>query len=282
METGEANRPSGAGPEVTVLGAGTLIPDDDRRSAAHWVEAGGVRLLVDCGSGALHGTARYGLRWSQVSHIALTHFHTDHVGDLAPFLWALRHGSRPPRQQPLVLLGPPGTKSFLHRLAGAFGDFVIDPPFPLEVVELPRRGAWTSSDGLLHLESHPTPHTEESVAYRIELGGAAVGFTGDTGPSEDLGRFFAGVSLLLAECSLSDPTDLDNHLSPSTLAALARAAEPELLLVTHCYPDVPRSELPDLLQSLGYTGACAVAVDGMRTRVTRNSAELRGGFPTRE
>ena len=79
---------------LTILGSGNLLPDDLHRSPSHWVEEGDVRLLLDCGSGCLHGMARERLWWKAVSHIALTHFHADHVGDLSPILFALKHGVR--------------------------------------------------------------------------------------------------------------------------------------------------------------------------------------------
>ncbi len=258
--------------EVTVLGAGTLVPDDDHRSAAHWIQGDGFHLLLDCGSGTVHGAARHGVPWDQLTHLALTHFHTDHIGDVAPLLWALRHGCHPPREEPLIVLGPPGVRHLLKKLDSAFGDFVLDPGFPVEVHELPRRGRWSDPRGRFTLETHPTPHTEHSVGYRVEGPAGDVGFTGDTGPSAELAGFFSGVQLLLAECSIPDPTDLDNHLSPRSLATLALQAEPELLVVTHCYPELERDGLPDLLHRLGYTGEARVARDGLRLRVDRRAS----------
>src|SRR5688500_17296088 len=102
---------------VTILGSGTMLPDDLHHSPSHWVEFGDVRLLLDCGSGALHGMARGRLGWRGLSHLLVTHFHTDHVGDLAALLFALRHGVRPARQEPLVLLGPRGLAAHLAALA---------------------------------------------------------------------------------------------------------------------------------------------------------------------
>ncbi len=263
--------------DVTIVGSGTLLPDPQHSSAAHWVQGDRFRLLLDCGSGTVHGLARYGLPWHKLTHLAVTHFHTDHVGDLPALLWALRHGCGPERDEPLTLVGPPGVESFLDRVAAAFGDFVLDPGFSLTVEELPLRGRWSSHGDRFTLETLHVPHTDESVAYRVESGGACVGYTGDTGPSGELGSFFRGVDLLVAECSIPDPTELDNHLSPRTLADLARAADPELVVVTHCYPELDRTEVPDLLAASGYMGRCLPGVGGMRLRVSRGGVRVAEG-----
>jgi ribonuclease BN (tRNA processing enzyme) len=259
---------------VTVLGSGTLLPDPRHQSPSHWVEDGDVRLLLDCGSGALHGLARERLWWKGVSHVALTHFHTDHVGDLAPLLFALEHGVRPPRAERLVLLGPAGLEAHLDALAAAHGAYVREPGFPVEVVELASGERWADPGGRFTLLAHATPHTSVSLAYRFETAGGALGYTGDTGPSAELGPFFQGVHALVAECSLADPPELDNHLSPKRLVALANAAAPALLVVTHLYPPLRPHKLPALLREAGYAGPLVVARDGTAVEIADGEARL--------
>jgi ribonuclease BN (tRNA processing enzyme) len=262
---------------VTILGSGTLLPNDGRRSPAHLVEARDATLLLDCGAGTLHGFDRHRVPWRLITHVAISHFHTDHVGDLAPLLFALRHGVRPPREAALTLIGPPGLGAFLTKLAAAFGDYVADPGFPVEVVELSAGASWSDPGERITLTCHPTPHTETSLAYRVDQGGEALGYTGDTGPSDALADFFAGVPLLIAECSLEDPPSMDTHLSPRTLAALAARARPGLLVVTHLYPPLRPHRIPGLLRAAGYDGAVVVARDGTRILVRHGQAVLQEG-----
>jgi ribonuclease BN (tRNA processing enzyme) len=262
---------------VTVLGSGTLLPSEQHRSPAHLVEAGDARLLLDCGSGTLHGFDRHRVAWRRITHVAISHYHTDHVGDLAPLLFALKHGVRPPREEPLHLLGPPGFRAFVQRLAAAYGGYVTDPGFPLHVVELGRADVWEDPEGRFTLRCHGTPHTEESVAYRVSHADGDVAYTGDTGPSEALGDFFAGVELLIAECSLEDPPSMDTHLSPATLAAVAGRAGPDLLVVTHLYPPLRPHRIPQLLEAAGYAGKLVVAQDGTRVVVGEGRARLVEG-----
>jgi ribonuclease BN (tRNA processing enzyme) len=264
--------------KVTVLGSGTLLPDDRRHSPAHLVETDELLLLLDCGSGTVHGFDRHRVSWRRITHIAVSHFHTDHVGDLAPLIFALKHGVRPPRDAPLVLLGPTGLRAFLRNLAAAHGPFVQEPGFPVEVVELDGDGGrWADPTGRVTLAWHPTPHTEASLAYRVETGEGAVGYSGDTGPSEGVAAFLSGVALLIAECSLEDPPSMDTHLSPATLARLATRAAPDLLLVTHLYPPLRPHRVPEQVRAAGYEGPVVVAQDGTTVEVRGGRARLTEG-----
>jgi len=250
-------------PRFTVLGSGTLLPDDGRRSPAHLLEGPGLRALLDCGSGTLHGLERHGVDWRGLTHLVFSHYHADHIGDLAPLLFALKHGIRPERREPLTILGPAGLRDVLDGLGTAFGDWVEDPGFPLRVRELGREGSWEAGEGEIRLRLHPTPHTETSVAQRWEIGGRVVGYTGDTGPEPGLGSFFAGADLLVAECSVPDDSAMETHLTPSDVAELARAAQPGLLVLTHAYPPLAPEALPDLVWRAGYTGPVEAGRDGL-------------------
>ena len=247
--------------KLRILGSGTLRPDPLRGAPGYWLEAKGASILLDCGSGSLHTLARLGLGWEGVSLLLLTHFHTDHVADLAPLLFALKHGVEPARTHPLTILGPSGLRRHLKFLAEAHGAYVRNPGFPLEVEELSPGAPWTSADGSFRLWSYATNHTENSLAFRF-------GFTGDTGPDPGLGAFLEGVQLLVAECSNPDGEGLENHLTPSGLAALASIALPELLVNVHAYPPLDPEEVPDLLRGVGYFGRAIAGRDGMVIRLS--------------
>lgn len=253
---------------LTVLGSGTLVPDDDRRSAAHLVEVDGARILMDCGAGAVHGMDRFGVRWRALTHLLLSHFHIDHVGDVPALFHALKHGIRPARTDPLYVLGPAGTAAFLARVGKAFGDSVSEPGFPVEVVELgpPAEGfgeaRWTDRTAGFTVVAHPTRHTERSLCFRVETRHGTVGYTGDTGDDPAVGRFLSGVDVLVAECSLPDPPEVETHLTPVTVAALAERARPRLLLLTHLYPFLDPARTPAEVAEAGWKGVVRTAWDG--------------------
>lgn len=222
---------------LTVLGSGTVSPSATRTSASYWVESGGVRLLIDCGAGTLHRMATFGVDWFGTTHIALSHFHADHWGELPAFLFAQRWGADTPRTGKLSLFGPRGLKPRIQALAQAFGQWILSPGFPIEIVEIEPLERHELGPGTF-LECHRTRHTDESVAYSITDNDGRMVYTGDTGPSDDLAIWARGCDLLLSECSLPDDRAIDTHLTPAQAGRLARTADAARLVLTHFYPPV--------------------------------------------
>ena len=252
-------------PVLTVIGSGTLVPSGDRCSACHLLEVEESVLLLDAGPGAVHGMARHGKPWWRITHVVFSHYHTDHFGDLPHLLFALKWAAPSPRSRPLHVLGPPGLKERVQALRSAFGDFIVDPGFEVAYQEVDRRGGWDGHGfGAPSLSFLPVPHTDGSVAVRIAAGGGSLGYTGDTGPDPALGAFFRGVDLLVSECGHPDPPPSPSHLSPSSVAAMARSARPGVLVLTHLYPPLDCSSAPGLVQEAGYGGPVVCARDGQR------------------
>jgi ribonuclease BN (tRNA processing enzyme) len=248
--------------ELTVLGSGTVAPAAGRTAPAHWVSAGSVRLLLDCGAGVLHRAAQFGVDWPSVTHVALTHFHPDHWGELPMLLFALKWGTLPPRSTPLTLLGPAGLRTRLTVLAGALGDWVLDSGYDLEVCEMEPGDQMTLVEGVT-LEACKTPHTDESLAYAVRQGPTRLVYTGDTGQSDALARWARDCSLLLAECSLPDGQGISIHLTPSEAGALARAAHAHRLVLTHFYPAIEGTD-PASVAARAFGGEVIAAQDGDR------------------
>lgn len=252
---------------VTILGSGTVVADAAHVCASHYVEAGkDVRLLLDCGPGATHRMAGLGIGWAALSHVAVTHFHTDHIGDLPYLFFALTYGLARPRTEPLALFGPAGTMERLRALGDALGSFVLHPGVRLNVHEL-GGGHEAELEPGVRLRAFKTRHTDESIAYRVEADGRALGYTGDTGPDPELARWLSGVDTLVTECSLPDDPALDRHLTPTSVAELARIAAPHRLVLTHVYPQLDRHTLPTLVMAAGWAGDLIVAEDGTRLDV---------------
>jgi ribonuclease BN (tRNA processing enzyme) len=245
---------------LTTVGTGTAAPTAGRVQSGHLVDAGAVRLLMDCGSGIATRLADIGAPWQTISHLALTHFHADHVVDVPTLLYAWRYGQLPPRSLPLEIIGPPGTLRLLSGFAGVFGNGLLTLGFPISVRELtPETDADLGSDVVLRC--HKVPHTAESVAYSVERGGRRIVYTGDTGPDPALGDWARGCDVLLAECSLPEAMAMATHLTPRQCGSLGAAARPGTLVLTHFYPPV---ESVDIRGEVGeqFDGAVALATDG--------------------
>jgi ribonuclease BN (tRNA processing enzyme) len=245
---------------LTTIGTGTAAPHARRVSAAHLVETHDVRLLLDCGSGAVHRMAQLGIAWPTITHVALTHFHTDHIADLPQLITAWRWGQLPPRHDPVTLYGPPGTGALLERLAAVYGVSLLAPGFPLTVREIGADEVIRLPGGV-EMRTHAVPHAPESVAYSISEGTRRLVYTGDTGESEALGEWAADCDLLLAECSLPDTMAIREHLTPRQAGALAARARTARLVLTHFYPPVEAVDIRGQVAE-HYAGPCVCAHDG--------------------
>jgi ribonuclease BN (tRNA processing enzyme) len=248
--------------ELVTVGTGTVAPSAQRTAPCHWVARGDLRILLDCGAGALHRLAQFGLPWQQVTHVVLTHFHVDHFGELPLLVFALRHAAEPPRRDPLVILGPVGTVRLVKALAQGFGTWLLDPGFPIGILDV-REGDAFPLNADVALETCHVPHTAESVAVSITAPEGRLVYTGDTGPSEDLARFAANCNLLLAECSLPESQAIDTHLTPERAGELASRAAAAQLVLTHFYPPVETTD-PAAGARAQFAGSIAVAHDGDR------------------
>ena len=251
--------------KLTVVGSGTAAPEAGRVCPGFWVEADDERLLLDCGAGVVHSMARLAVDWPALDHLLITHFHNDHIGDIPMLLFALKHGVRPARTKALTIWAPRGIRERLRAMEAAFGDHVADPGFPVVIREVSARASFDV--GRVGVRASATPHTDVSLAYRLQQNGASLGYTGDTGPSEAVGAFMEGVDVLLAECSLPDELAIETHLSPSSLAELAARARPGRLVVTHVYPPLDAVGPVERIRAAGWDGPTVRATDGLEVDV---------------
>ena len=250
---------------LTTIGTGTISFAPHRVCAGHLVEAGTVRLLMDCGSGVVHRMAERGIDWWSITHVALTHFHLDHHADLPSLIFAWRYARIPRRKAPVEIIGPPGTAALVERLAAAYGDWVRSPEFPLAVRELAPGERVELPDGVT-IEARKVPHTEESVAYSIERGGRRIVYTGDTAFDPSLGVWAEGCDVLLCECSLPDAMAVATHLTPRQAGAIAAIASPRLLALTHIYPPLDDVDLAAEVGTL-FAGRVEACADGWSTEI---------------
>ncbi len=248
--------------ELVTVGTGTVAPSATRTAACHWVSRGRLKILLDCGAGALHRLAEFGLPWHEITHVVLSHFHPDHWGELPMLVYALKYTTVPARHEPLVILGPPGVVRLVKALAPGYGPWLLDPGFPIGILDV-RDGEPFPLDAEVNLETFPVPHTPESVALAVAAPEGRLVYTGDTGPSSKLAQWATGADLLLAECSLPEALAMDIHLTPERAGDLAREAGARRLVLTHFYPPVETSD-PARAAGARFKGPIAAARDGDR------------------
>jgi ribonuclease BN (tRNA processing enzyme) len=245
---------------LTTIGTGTAAPSPSRVCAGLLVEAGADRILVDCGSGVVHRMAMLDIDWMGITHIALTHFHNDHISDLGTLFYAWRYGAIPWRQNPIIVIGPPATGDLMARIDAVCGGALGTFGYRIEVTEL-APGDRLDLAGGSRITSRKVPHTAESVAYSIERDGRRVVYTGDMGRDEGLAEWAARCDALVAECSLPAAMRVESHLTPEDCAELAASASPGELILTHFYPPVERIDIRAIVAAR-YAGPVVLAHDG--------------------
>jgi ribonuclease BN (tRNA processing enzyme) len=245
---------------LTTLGTGTVSFSPTRVCAGHLLQAGAVTLLMDVGSGICHRLVQLGLPWADITHVAFTHFHTDHIADFATLMLGWRYGQLPPRSAPLTVIGPVGVTSLLDRIADLNGSWFRDPGFSVTVVELAPGASHDLGDGMT-ISATKVPHTAESVAYSIVRGTRRVIYTGDTGYDAMLAEWARGADLLLCECSLPEELAIPEHMTPAQCGLLAAAALPKHLVLTHFYTPVERTDVRAAVAA-HYAGPISLAEDG--------------------
>lgn len=102
---------------VVLCGTGNPLPDRNRANACTAVFAGGNLYLVDAGPGASKNLGLWRLPAPQLAAVMLTHFHSDHIGDLGEInlqTWAQG------RAHPLRVFGPPGVEQVVGGFAQAY------------------------------------------------------------------------------------------------------------------------------------------------------------------
>jgi ribonuclease BN (tRNA processing enzyme) len=247
--------------KLTVLGSGTGVPNGERNSAGYFLETEEIRMMLDCGAGTVHALARYGVPWEQTTHLFVSHFHVDHVGEFASLMFAFRHGMKTQRSQPLELIGPQGLKDLVGALAQAFGPKLCNLSFPLVIREV------SPGDTLpIGIESSvsvaKTPHNQESICATVKTDGCKLCYTGDTAYDAGLIQFFQNADLLISECSFVARREGVPHLAIADAARIAEQARVKRLLVSHFYFDVEKSNLERQIRAV-FSGDLAVAHDGL-------------------
>lgn len=250
--------------KLTFLGTGSAMPTGERRQTGLLLEDGDDTLLVDCGSGVLHGLAKTDVGYEGIDTVLLTHHHLDHVSDLLPLMKARWLAG----ETDLAIVGPPGTEEMVRGLLDVH-EYMQDR-LNLQFRELEPEETPTTVAGF-DLEAMWTRHSMECLAYRFEHGGPAFVFSGDSEAFEDLIEFADGAALLVHDCSFPDSVDVSNHPTPTQLGQALDSADAEVgrVYLTHLYPHTEGNH-EEMLDALGkqYEGPVRFAADGMSVDVT--------------
>jgi ribonuclease Z len=260
--------------KVTLLGTGTPFPNAARFGAAILVEAGGEKLLFDCGRGAVIRLSQAGVPLDSVDALFLTHLHSDHVVGI-PDLWLT--GWFLGRDHPLRVWGPPGTREMTEHLSLAYQ---FDVQTREHTENLPPKGAGIDAKeieqgdvyvhGPLRVSVFLVDHgsVKPAFGYRIDYFGHAVIISGDTKFSQNLIDFSKGADCLIHVAWLADSKNpLRSLASGEDAGRVFAAVKPKLAVIYH-YKD--EEGLAEAVRAR-YQGPFVIAQDLMTIEIDRET-----------
>jgi len=241
------------GVAVQVLGSGGPELQDKRASSSYLIwQDGRARVLVDAGGGSALRFGESGAQMSQLDVILFSHFHVDHSADFSALI---KSSWFEERARPLPIYGPAGN-DFMPSTTEFVADFFGEP-----------RGAYRylsellvpGEQGSYKLQPHNIPGAAKptavfhfndlaissarvvhgavpALAWRVEVGGKSIVFSGDTNGDGGLPQLAANADLLIAHNAVPEgATGVERrlHMPPSVIGQIATDARVKQLVLSH-------------------------------------------------
>ena len=204
---------------VLVVGSSAPLPSADRAKASVAVFAGGKFWVVDIGPEATENFLLWNIPMSQIGGVLLTHFHSDHIGDLGELQLQGWAGGR---KEKLAVYGGPG----VERVVAGFNEaYALDQGYRTEHhgEEVMPSTTWGMVAKTVELDGEATPKKDRTAlvfeegglkitaievnhapiapayAYRFDYKGRSVVVSGDLTDHPPLAVASAGADILISE-----------------------------------------------------------------------------------
>jgi ribonuclease BN (tRNA processing enzyme) len=265
---------------VQILGSGGPRVNRDRASSSYllWID-GQARILVDIGGGAFLRFGQTQAKLSDLSLLAISHLHPDHVSDLPALLW-LSHQAR---KEPLPIVGPSGNDlappfpTFLSRLfdekngafpllgptlGGAQSDSGGGVRLDIGVVDVKKAKPSTVFDRQgVTVTALGIPHGRvPALAYRVHTRDVSIVFSSDqNGTNPKFVEFAKGANVLVMHLAIAAGAISPLHASPAVVGRVAQDASVGRLIVGH----IGQFDLDAAIAELKkfYTGPLTIGAD---------------------
>ena len=299
---------------VILCGTSSPLPDPNRAKSCVVVVAGGKAYAVDTGPESWKTLGLMNFPPARIAAILLTHFHSDHIGDLGEFRMQTWVGGR---RRPLPVYGPEGVQQVVagfnqayaldDRYREAHHGSDIMPPSGADLVARPfetraggDRFSVLEADGLT-VTAFEVDHfpAAPAVGYRFDYRGRSVVISGDTKKIAAVAKAASGADVLIHD-ALSQPLrqvladgareagnarvaklldDIgDYHASPIEAAETANDAGVRLLVYTHFVPALLQRPLQwayfDGVDPIRPRRGWAIGYDGMRLDLPAGNSEV--------
>lgn len=270
----------------TFLGSGAPPVSLRRAGPAHLIEAGDVKVLIDCGSGVSQRLVAAGHAGAQLDALIVTHEHSDHLVDFYQLVVSSWHQGR---NRPWRVIAP---EPALANMRGQYEAFARERALRIAFEKRPdatgldvafeelREGA-VGGLGDLSINAFLVDHKPVEPAFGLQLSanGGRVVFSGDTRLTPSLEQAAEGCDLLVCEVFIDSQMPVtagvrsaetvasvqSYHMTPAVVAGLAVRAGVKALALTHLVP--PGADTAALFAEVragGYAGPLIVGEDLMR------------------
>jgi ribonuclease BN (tRNA processing enzyme) len=254
VTSSEAEGCSGTGVAVQVLGSGGPELEDKRASSSYLIwQDGQARVLCDTGSGSALRFGESGAKMTQIDVILFTHFHVDHSADFPALVFSSWFEDR---NRPLPIYGPPGNLWFPSTVAfvrGFFNDKTGVYRYLSELLVPEEKGSYKLQPYDVVADKGPTTVFRNerfsayavrvfhggvpALAWRVEIGGKSIVFSGDTnGDGDGLVQLAKGADLFVAHNAVPEgATGIERrlHMPPSVIGQIAEEAQVKQLVLSH-------------------------------------------------
>jgi ribonuclease BN (tRNA processing enzyme) len=244
-----------SGVAVQVLGSGGPEMQDKRASTSYLIwDHGKARVMVDAGGGSALRFGESGAQMSQVDVFLFSHFHVDHSGDFPALIFSSWFEDR---KRPLPIYGPPGnqympsTTEFVHDLFGEphgawrYLSDLVEPDTAGSYTLQPHNVVAGSTTPLLVFRNDEMAlyavrvihGVFPALAWRVEIGGKRIVFSGDTnGDGDGLAKLAANADVFVAHNAVPEgATGVERrlHMPPSVIGSIAGDAHVKQLVLSH-------------------------------------------------
>ncbi|HSL12561.1 MAG TPA: MBL fold metallo-hydrolase [Actinomycetota bacterium] len=243
--------------EVTILGSQGTWPGPGGQTCGYLVSHDDFHLWVDAGTGTFARLQEH-VALGDIGGMLITHGHPDHFVDMIPAFYARHYGKM--GSPGLPFYSPDGFTDLAALLVSENGRNVMAEAYDFRVAEenVPFE---LGPFGITPFEM--THIGVKALGYRIEAGGVVLGYTGDTGPCDEVVELARDADVFLAEATYQDSSNLmPFHLSARQAGEIAQKAGTRRLVLTHLTPDLdPVVSLREAAET--FDGVVDLAITGM-------------------
>ena len=292
---------------VAVCGSRAPLPSPNRAETCLLVQAGTSKFIIDSGEGSAANLQRWGIDYTDLEAVILSHLHSDHISDMPAIQFQSWLGGR---KEHLPVLGPIGTASTIEGFRLAYeldasyrsehhGSILPIEAYGYDVVEFDGDSALIFENKDTKITAFRVDHSpiDPSYAFKVEYKDRSMVISGDTVALDVMVEYSKGVDVLLHDAlakpliqtmeKVADESDnkvlskvlfdiQDYHATTVEVAEIAKKANVNLLVYYHLIP-APRNYVSEQMFLRGVDDIFSnyhVSEDGTLVSMPAGSQEI--------